>query len=262
MTWVLSRLLARLESEWCGRRQEAYAHDLSFTGAARRFPDRNELYGYMHHYFANLCPKPVRRHRQYYCKNNRGFGEHAFHAMWWLLLREFRPGRCLEIGVYRGQVISLWGLIGTTLHFPCEVHGISPFSATGDAVSAYDEDIPYRDDTLASFRAFDLEAPTLIVADSKDARASRHISSLAWDLIYVDGNHDYDTALSDFKLSRDNLRSGGLLVMDDASLGTSFRPPRFAFAGHPGPSRVVREEANSQLEHLGWVGHNNVFRKI
>jgi hypothetical protein len=31
--------------------------------------------------------------------------------MWFTLLCEFKPAQCLEIGVYRGQVVSLWGLI-------------------------------------------------------------------------------------------------------------------------------------------------------
>jgi Methyltransferase domain len=100
-----------------------------------------------------------------------------------------------------------------------------------------------------------------LVAESKDDRAACHISSEPWDLIYIDWNHDYEAALSDYKLSRDNLKSGGLLVMDDSSLGTSFHPPRFAFSGHPGPSRVVKEQANTELIPLGSVGHNNVFQK-
>jgi len=235
--------------------------DLSFSAAAAVFSNRNEMYAYAHHYFTHFAPSEVKQHRAYFRKEQRGFGEDAFHAMWWLLLREFRPRRCLEIGVYRGQVISLWAVIARKLGFPCEVHGISPFSSMGDGVSVYDDGINYLEDTLASFRTFGLDAPTLVVAESKDDGAARHISSRPWDLIYIDGNHDYETALSDYKLSRDNRRHGGLLVMDDSSLGTSFTPPRFAFSGHPGPSRVVEELANTELIPLGSVGHNNVFQK-
>jgi len=60
----------------------------------------------------------------------------------------------------------------------------------------------------------------------------------SWDLIYIDGNHDYEIVLADYLLCRDHLASGGLLVMDDASLGTSSNSLVFSFAGHPGPSRV------------------------
>jgi predicted O-methyltransferase YrrM len=82
-----------------------------------------------------------------------------------------------------------------------------------------------------------------------------------FDIIYIDGNHDYDVALADYKICRDSLADGGLLVMDDSSLYTDFKPPGFSFAGHPGPSRVVQELAMKELIFLGGVGHNNVFIK-
>ena len=52
----------------------------------------------------------------------------------------------------------------------------------------------------------------------------------------------------------------GLLVLDDASLNTTFVPSSFGFAGHPGPSRVAQELAHRELKFLGAVGHNNVFQ--
>jgi predicted O-methyltransferase YrrM len=81
-------------------------------------------------------------------------------------------------------------------------------------------------------------------------------------LLYIDGSHDYEIALADYRLCREHLVPGGLLVMDDASLGTAFRPPLFSFAGHPGPSRVAAEFAMRELKFLGAVGHNNVFQKV
>lgn len=265
MSSVLRRIAARLQGDAQARRysrfQEPYDLDSSFTEAAARFPDRNALYTYMHHYFHHLSPAAVRAHRAYFKENQRGFGEDAFHAMWWLLLREFRPRRCLEIGVYRGQVISLWTLIAKMLGFRCEVHGISPFTPIGDAVSSYLEDVEYLADTLGSFDALNLPSPTLVRALSTEPVAVEHISAGEWDLIYIDGNHDYDIVLEDYRLCRDHLKPGGLLVMDDASLGTSFRPPRFSFAGHSGPSRVAAEFAMKELRFLGAVGHDNVFRK-
>ena len=85
--------------------------------------------------FAYRCPGALREHRAYFKQAGRGFGEDAFHAMWWLILKEFRPTQLLEIGVYRGQTISLWALIGRLLSLDVEVSGISPFCAAGDSVS-------------------------------------------------------------------------------------------------------------------------------
>jgi cephalosporin hydroxylase len=216
----------------------------------------------MHHYFIHILSNSLKNHRSFFKQNMSGFGEDAFHSMWWLLLREFQPHLCLEIGIYRGQVISLWTLISQTLKYPCEVHGISPFTSMGDSVSTYSVDVDYFNDTLNAFNHFNLPVPTLIKALSTDHESINHISSHSWNLIYIDGSHDFEIALADYRLCRDHLVSGGLLVLDDASLGTSFRPPLFSFAGHPGPSRVAAEFAMKEMKYLGAVGHNNVFQKL
>ena len=250
-----------LQEKWYNRYQATLGRDLSFSEAARAYPDRNALHAYMHHYFRYLCPGEVRAHREYFRQDLRGFGEDAFHAMWWLLLREFKPGECLEIGVYRGQVISLWAVIAKLLGNTSSLHGISPFAAVGDSVGQYRSDIDYLTDTVHHFKRFNLSEPILIRSLSNDAKALEHIRGHAWDLVYIDGSHDYEVVLSDYRHCRDSLKAGGLLVLDDASAGTSFRPPLFSFAGHPGPSRVAAEVASKEMRLLGAVGHNNVFLK-
>lgn len=251
-----------MQEQRYSRHQQHYDLDLCFTEASTRFIARNELYAYMHHYFHHRCPTEVRQHRAFFKQEHRGFGEDAFHAMWFTLLREFKPVQCLEIGVYRGQVVSLWGLIAKLNNFACEVHGISPFSPAGDKLSTYLTNLDYLQDTLASNRHFALPEPDFLKAFSTDPKAIDFIKSRRWDLIYIDGNHDYEVALADYEVCRDNLADGGLLVMDDSSLYTDYQPPKFSFAGHPGPSRVVQELAMKELRFLGGVGHNNVFQKM
>ncbi|SIT43966.1 conserved hypothetical protein [Paraburkholderia ribeironis] len=255
----VSQFQAALQRKSFSHYRESFAEDLSFTEAVGKYPDRNALYAYMHHYLKYLAPEELREHRSYFSSHRRGFGEDAFHAMWWLLLREYQPRYCLEIGVYRGQVTSLVGLIAKLCAFECEVHGISPFSPAADTVSKYLKNIDYLEDTLASNRRFGLPDPQFLKALSTDTVAVQHIRSKVWNLIYIDGNHDYEVALADYTLCRDSLAPGGLLVMDDSSLYTDYRPAKFSFGGHPGPSRVVKELASSELRFLGGVGHNNVF---
>lgn len=262
ITDVIKKFLAKIQHVRYLKYRNEFAVDLSFTGAVTQFSTCNALHAYMHHYFHYLFPIKLREHRWYFSKEMRGFGEDAFHSMWWLLLREFRPHLCLEIGVYRGQVISLWTLIAQILHYPCEVYGISPFTPLGDLVSTYSVDVDYFKDTLNAFNHFNLPAPTLIKALSTEPESINHISRHSWNLIYIDGSHDFEIALADYRICRDHLVSGGLLVLDDASLGTSFRPPFFSFAGHPGPSRVAAEFAMKEMKYLGAVGHNNVFQKL
>ncbi|HEY2010069.1 MAG TPA: class I SAM-dependent methyltransferase [Rhizomicrobium sp.] len=234
---------------------------MSFREAVRRFPDAGELYRYMHHYLHNLAPQELRDHRVYFSQEQRGFGEDAFHAMWFLLLREFRPHNCLEIGIYRGQTISLWALTARLCGFACDLSGISPFSPAGDENSVYMREVDYLADTQKSFARFSNLTPNFLKAFSTDTVAKSHIASRQWDMVYIDGNHDYEVALSDYQVCRDNLAPGGLLVLDDSSLYSGYRPPLFGFPGHPGPSRVLRDFAMKELEFLGAVGHNNVLQK-
>ena len=258
---LMQYYLSKLQAIWFSRSQKSFSEDMSFTKAAERYIGRNELHAYMHHYHHQLCPNELQQHRAYFKQESRGFGEDAFHAMWFTLLREYHPQECLEIGVYRGQVISLWALIARLLGYSSNIHGISPFTPAGDQVSDYLKNIDYQGDTLEHHRHFGLPPPTLTMAFSTDIDAKEYIASRKWNLIYIDGNHDYEVALSDYEICKDSLAVGGLLVMDDSSLYTDYAPPRFSFAGHPGPSRVVQERAIKELHFIGGVGHNNVFFK-
>ena len=255
-------ILRQLEYRHYSKLRKKYNIELSFSSACRFFPSRGDLYTWFHHYYHHRCPSIIREHRKYIECGHKGFGEEAFHAMWWLLLKEYKPEKMLEIGVYRGQVVSLWSLINKYLHRPCEVHGISPFSPLGDSVSSYLKDIDYRSDILETFRFWELPSPVLVKALSTDPEAVAHIQSRSWDMIYVDGSHEFEIVLKDYRLCLENLHRGGLLILDDASLNTDFNSPSFAFAGHPGPSRLAREYAEKEMQFLGAVGHNNVFRKI
>jgi hypothetical protein len=238
-----------------------YDYDDDFLNLMSGF-DPQSVYAYMHHYFHQRSPKFLREHRDYFSREGRGFGEDAFHAMWWLLFLSAKPVLMLEIGVYRGQTISLWALMSKYLNRDVEVHGISPFEPLGDSVSRYPQLSDYYGDVLASFRYWKLPEPRLVRGLSTDDQSLIRLRERPWDLIYVDGSHDYDVVRLDYQHCRDSLREGGLLVMDDASLfRRDFRPPRFAFAGHPGPSRVAVECAEKEMKFIGCVGHNNIFMK-
>jgi hypothetical protein len=182
--------------------------------------------------------------------------------MWWHLIKRFRPAQFLEIGVYRGQTISLVSLFAKMEGIHCEVFGISPFSSAGDSVSKYLDNLDYKADTLANFSHFDLSPPTLLKAYSTDSQARQLIRSRAWDIIYIDGNHDYEIVKSDWEVCSDSIANGGLIVLDDSGLSTSYRPPRFATGGHPGPSRLASEIDPLNFREILQVGHNRVFQRI
>ena len=83
-----------------------------------------------------------------------------------------------------------------------------------------------------------------------------------WDIIYIDGNHDYDVVKADWALCSEAVAVGGLIVLDDSGLSTTYQPPAFATAGHPGPSKLAAEIDRSRYEEILQVGHNRVFRRL
>jgi hypothetical protein len=223
--------------------------------------DRNKVHKYMTHYFIYKLPKEIQNHRIFFSKSNRGFGEDAFHAMWFHIFRDFKPINCLEIGVYRGQTLSLWALLSDFFNIESNLAGISPFSNHGDTVSKYDNKIDYYNDTLSNIKHFSSRKIDLCRSFSTEKPAANFMRKKRWDLIYIDGGHDFATVFSDYKLAINNLSKGGVLVLDDSSLFFDFTAPSFSFSGHPGPSKVARDFAANDLKFVFGVGHNNVYIK-
>jgi len=107
-----------------------------------------------------------------------------------------------------------------------------------------------------------LPHPTLLRAYSTDAEALQLIGSGAWDMIYIDDNHDYVVVKQDWEWCFRSVKPGGIIVLDDAGWTTSFRPPEFSFGRHPGPSRVASEINRVECRELLEVAHNRVFQKV
>jgi hypothetical protein len=232
------------------------------AGWSRSMDAPTQFYLDCFRYFHRHLPEQLRQHRAYFSRKRRGFGEDAMHVEWFLLFRELRPASFLEIGVYRGQVLSLATMLASLNDAPCFVQGISPFSSAGDSVTEYLGNLDYFEDTLEHFRRFSLPIPSLLKAFSTDAEAAVLIRSRSWDLIYIDGNHDYPVVRKDWEVCSECLRVGGVIVLDDASLDTAFRPPLFATGGHPGPSRLAKEIDRRQFREILQVGHNRAFQKL
>src|SRR6266478_6648656 len=254
---------ARCWIEWRVARQSPVL-SLERSSWAHSLRDPTESWAECTRFFHRDLPAEFRKHRAYFYNvpgNRRGFGENAFHAMWYLLLQEFKPSNFLEIGVFRGQVISLVTLWSRVANLSCEIWGISPFSNAADSTSRYPE-LDYYADTLQNFDHFKLAHPHLLRALSIDREATQLISSKSWDMIYIDGCHDYDIARRDWECCSASLRRGGIIVLDDAGLETPYHPRFFATGGVAGPSKLAREIDRSQFTEVLQVGHNRAFQKL
>jgi len=224
--------------------------------------NRNKIYDNLYKFFYFHLPFSLIRHRNFFSESFRGFGENSFHSMWYLLFLEFRPKNCLEIGVYRGQMITLWSLISKRLNYDANIAALAPFEAASDSDSQYLNNIDYLDDTKKNHDYFNLQQPEYCTEYSTTKNAKKFIESKKWDLIFIDGNHDYEIVKSDFELSISNLSEDGFIVMDDSSLYFDFHQKKYnGFTGHPGPSKVAKEIAMDKMKLFGAVGHNNIFCK-
>jgi SAM-dependent methyltransferase len=228
---------------------------------AKNLP-RTTAYLYCDYYFEHFLPDLFKEHRAYFATGGRGFGEDAFHTMWFLLFEQFRPANVLEIGVYRGQTITLMKLLSRQLNFQCDVGCVSPLSASGDSVTTYTNGIDYYEDIVRNHERFDLALPEFCRAFSTSEDGIRFIGSRTWDLIYIDGNHDYAVAKRDWEQCARAIAPGGIIVLDDSALQTDFRPPAFSTAGHPGPSRVAQDADVERFREIFSAGHNRVFQRI
>jgi SAM-dependent methyltransferase len=228
----------------------------------RSLKDPTAFYRECHRYFHFKLPPQFKAHRRYFSKERRGFGEDAFHTMWFLLFREFKPATFLEIGVWRGQTTSLAALNQKRLGIAGIIAGIAPFQPHGDSSPFHDPKLDHYTDTLKNFDAFQLPPPQLLKAFSTDAQAVAFIQSRQWDCIYIDGDHEYATVKADWENCAPAVKPGGIIILDDAGLGTRYRAPHFASTGIEGPSSLAREIDRKIFEEILQVGHNRVFQRL
>jgi Methyltransferase domain len=215
----------------------------------------------------------LKEHRDFVESHEWGMNDRAHTGLWSILI-ETMPAHFsfAEIGCYRGQVLSLIGLISRQIGKTPEIYGISPFEGTKDIVNEYSGQIDYRADVVKIFTQFDIPLKwfTPIVGYSQNpeviSRASTHAP---FDILYIDGSHVKEDVRQDVENYVPMLKRGGLLVMDDASCHLNM--PEFSnskgynrcWAGIISVSDAVRDflETRTDFVHRLAVGHNRVFEK-
>jgi hypothetical protein len=220
----------------------------------------------------NYLPQQIRLHRKYFENENRGFGERAFHSAWFWLFKHYFACKslstfsALEIGVYRGQTVTLWPLIAEIFSLNISVTGISPFDSSGDTASKYLDNLSYYDDVIKNAKYFNVQDRiSLVKGHSNLPEGLNAIASGKWDLIYIDGSHDHEIVKSDYLNACKHLNCGGILAMDDSSLFAKKVPTSNrwrGFHGHSGPSEVAVQVNMVELIHILSIGHLNFFLKI
>lgn len=222
----------------------------------------------------------LQNHRFYCEQNNLGFGDRAFHFMWYLLLQsvclEFKNPHILEIGVYKGQILSAWALIAQKLNLEMSITGISPL--TGNSWWSKIKDFKFVDfikdwqsgnfysqeDYYAVikqlFDKFDLDINSinLIKGFSNDEFVLNQVKNDKFHIIYIDGDHTYEGVLQDIKNYSPLIVENGFLIMDDASY---FLPGKTYHKGHKSVSKACAIIPEMGFTNILNIGHNCVFQK-
>ncbi len=204
----------------------------------------------------------LKAHRDYVEQHAYGFGERAFHWLWKLIVDEMPSDvRFLEVGVYKGQVLSLIRLLAPD----ADITGVtmaSSFSGITGKFSTF-PDTDYRQHIADLHDHFGLEQPTLVIGDStSEAIHNAFLLQKPFDVVYVDGCHEYDYVVNDLQFYPTLLKPGGLLVVDDSAC--FMKQPWGYFQGIQDVSLAVRSiiEVDPQYEHLLAVMHNRVWRRM
>jgi len=203
-------------------------------------------------------------HRTFIEENHYGMGERCFHWLWRLIVDEMPIFfRFLEVGVYKGQILSLVKLLANRTGRLADVTGVtllSSFSGTGEFPPYPDED--YEKYIVHLHDRFELMQPRLIVGDST-AQVTQQVAANhgPYDIVYVDGCHEYNYVMKDLLAYPPMVKPGGLLVVDDCS--NHLKMPQGFFQGIEPVSQAVRTiiETDPQWTHLLAVVHNRVWRR-
>jgi hypothetical protein len=218
----------------------------------------------------------LRVHRDYVEANSWGFGDRAFHMMWLFLLssvrRTYGSIRALEVGVYKGQILSLWHLIGRLLNVSVSSVGISPLRGTASQTPtkatlramrharSYYPDSDYRGDVHQIFADFSLgtDALTLIEGHSQDAGVRKRVSKQCFDVVYVDGDHRASIARRDLRVYQRLVAANGYLVVDDA--GTDLPGTKF-WKGLPEVTDALAVVDAKEFDNIFNIGHNRIYQR-
>lgn len=224
-------------------------------------------------------------HRAHVEKHQLGFGDPAFHAMWQQLLaaaqERFDRVDALEIGVFKGQVVSLWSLLAKSHGWSVQVHGITPFEGqplpgtrwwrslqarfnprfrermrSGDFYPPED----YEETVRRHFAHYglDFDAVRWVRGYSQDAAVLEAVRHDQFHVVYVDGGHTYEAASADIAQYAPKIVQGGWLVMDDASYDL---PGTLFWKGYASVAQACRLLPDLGFVNVLNVGHNRIFEK-
>lgn len=224
-------------------------------------------------YLANMFSENVHNDRELYdmrChfKEMGSLGEDSCYWIYYLLIKELDIRKFLEVGVHQGQIPILVKYLSRKFDKNIECHFVTPFDGSGDKYSDYEKRSYEEDFVYAAKRyGFSLHHDFFgHIGFSQDPviQKSVRLGAGQFDLMYIDGSHNFHDVVSDIAFYVEQLLArGGIVIFDDAmyyqegNIGNRFN-------GHPDVSRAVDEliDGSDKYVNLFNISHNRIFRKL
>lgn len=200
-------------------------------------------------------------HRTFVENHVFGFGERSFHWLWHLIVKEMpEKFTFLEIGVLKGQTLSLVEMLAKMQGKKATRYGVTPLSTEGDVwESDYESDIRLLHDQFGIEKSY-----KILKGLSEDPEIIKQAKKLQLDILYIDGGHEERHITNDIVNYAPLVKKGGYMVIDDCC--NTFQMPWGFFQGIESVTRVVDallppRTANEDWEFIGSVVHNRVYRR-
>lgn len=250
--------------------REAAVSFMTLDGMTKFYEDTPEKHSQIWLTFKSMVNdfEELKNHRDWVIQNDWGYGNRALHWMWYLISKELPVDfSFLEIGVFKGQIMSLMSLLNKHHKKNGTVYGITPLDNTGDKYSKH-PDVNYEDCIQRIYHQFGLDAEDMGILEglSNDPEIIEAATEYGpYDVIFIDGCHDYEVVVSDITNYCEMVKSGGFVVVDDASnyLNIPDGLIRMDWRGLEDVSNAVRDtiERDERFTELFAVGHDRIWRR-
>ena len=214
----------------------------------------------MHEAMIDLVNKDeqLKAHRDFVENHVFGFGERSFLWLWNVLVKEMsHEFEFLEIGVFKGAILSLIELLAEKNEKESFRIGVTPLSTAGGVwESDYERDIRTIHDQFNLPQDY-----KIIKGDSTDPATIKDCKGSELDILYIDGGHTYEIASSDIKNYAPLVKPGGFLVIDDCACDLPM--PFGYFTGIEDVTRAVNDSPliKTDFEFIFSVVHIKVWRR-
>lgn len=201
--------------------------------------------------------------RDFVEQNAFGFGERSFLQLHRMLIQSFEQKdlTVMEIGVFRGQILSCWGLLKCLCKKDIRIIGVTPLDSSDNHwESDYALDIQIISDL------FGLPYPEIIKGSSLDKEVIKKCKDLSLNILYIDGFHSYDAVISDIKNYSPLVKVGGYMIIDDSANNM-----KCCYNGRFWGIQPVSDGVDSILppitpneewQYIGNIIHNRIWQRV